>query len=450
MLSDKNAVSEIVGYIILVSIVVTVIGIIYVVLMPDIFNSQDQAQFQNIEQSFTVLDTHTSKAQYSNYLSQMTEMDLKGGKLTVNSSQSNITIKFYDGTTIYSGSLGTIDYDLDGREIGYEGGGIWEKYSDGGSIMISAPDFNYNGVTLTLPLMQIQGNGTVAGTGKAFITTKSQTTPNIIYPNSSINRNATNHVTADQVYIIIKSEYYKAWADYINKRTDAAAITYPNKTCVVTFNTKLPGVTRDFVPPIKIRGLNTSNPHPITKFNLNLTKNSPDIESINFDLRAPQSNSPIPGPSPALHINIQKKSGGGTSGLQLMIEYTDNNKVEKFSVDPWIIINHGAKTANMSLLDDYSYMTYTSSDDSWSWGATTYHNGDTVTVHDVVEHYLILMAQKTPGGSFNLNYGNYHNDHTNDNQHPDVPSSTYTLDYDSINVLTYMHVTNNPIKVTLG
>lgn len=455
---DENAVSEVFGYIILIAVVITTIGIIFVESMPDILHSQNKAQFQNVEQAFTVLDSHAKKSQYSNYLSQMTEMDLEGGSISVNdsSNDSYIAINFLDGTQIYNGTLGTIRYSIDGEEIGYQGGGLWEKYADSGSVMVSAPDFNFNGVTLTLPLTQLNGNGGAAGSGKAYVITKSQSMPITIYPNLTLSPNATNPVTASQVYVKIRSDYYVAWANYINKRTEAAAVPYPNnKTVIVTFNTQPNGMMQQpFKLPISFRGVNTSEDHPINTFNLNLSEsgNGQKIHDLNFDIRAPSENSVTTGPTspPALHINVQAK--GGKNIVNIQVEYADKNGVESFTSDVNAIIGP-ADIANFSLLDYTAGTTYTSKTPSWTWGTTTYDsNGPGPSLGDVIQHYVVLLAQNYPTG-FSLCDGNLHGDHNQNsgggNQYPDPPS-TYTLDYDAINVLTYMHITNSPIDVTIS
>jgi hypothetical protein len=455
MLLDKNAVSEVVGYIILLGTVITAIGIIYMLAVPQISNSQSQAQFQNAEQAFTILDTHASKAQYSNYLSQVSEMSLNGGTLKVNGSAGHIYIIRKDPisgteTTIYGnnpgeGSLGAIVYTINGREVGYQDGGIWEKYPDGGSVMVSAPDFNYNGEThsdtLTLPLMQIVGNSTLSGTGKAFITTKSDNKPIIIYPSRE---KGENPIDVGQVIIKIQTDYYKAWENYINERTDCSAVSYSNnRTVVITFNTKQKGGTYPFTPPIKIVGLNTSNPNPFNKFYLNLTTQG-SIENINFGLIATGSNAD-------LEIHFQKAGGHGTDGLRWIISYQYDGVNEVFYSEPYVV-NHADDFCNMTLTDTgkmtyYGSITTFNSDSASSTWGTTYHDGDTgPSVNDVIQHYLVLAAQNTPGGTgtFSLDYSPDHS-----SKKPISPS-TYTLDYDAKNVLRYMHVTNNPMNVTMG
>lgn len=455
MLSDENAISEVLGFILLLSTAITAIGIILMMSMPMLAQSQDQAQQQNMEQAFTLLDSHTSKAQYSNYLSQTTDMKLNGGRVYVNSSDSRIRIML-NNTEVYNGALGTIHYDLNGLNIGYQDGGIWKSDSKGGSVMISAPDFNYKHETLTLPLMQITGNSSVSGTGEAHITTRSNLTPNIVFPNGTINYttdnvnfvNLTNPIKADQIYVYITSDYYMGWANFINTRTSCAVksgdIDHATKTIKVTFNTKPSTGTHPFTPPIWFRGINVNNQTPIGEFYFNLTEVDSNSQ---IDLKSPQSNSPDP--YPALHISFQKATGGGLHDIRIVVNYYLNSTVtETFEADNLPYINN--KMCNIDLLNSSIQTEYTSNSKSVTWGTNneSFDTGD-YSKHDtgpsmdkVIQHYMINMTQNYANG-FALWMGN------DGGQHWPGTSSSYTLDYDAENVVTYMHITNNDIAVSI-
>lgn len=449
MLFDSKGVSEVIGYIAILAITVSAIGITYAVTVPDLQNGQSSAQMQNMEQGFTVMDVRVSKAQYSGSVSQMTEFNLNNGIMRVNDSYDNshIIIKRRDDTEVYNGTLGTIYYTIGDREVAYQGGGIWGKYGDSGSVMISAPDFNYNGETLTLPIMRFSGNKSVSGNGKAFLTASSESAPVIMFPNETLS-NGTNPVVGENVYIIIKSDYYKAWATFANQRTFCAATTDDStKTTTITFNVKPTGTKKPLRPPITVRNINTSNPEPVKDFYFNMSGVGSDFQ---MDFRSPASNSATGADYSTLHITFQKASGLGTSGVRVIVEYSNNGKVESFQADKIDVI-HGT-LADLDLLDDDILTEYTSNDDSWTWGHNnkTFDSGDYVkhmngpTLNDVIQHYMLQMAKESPTGTFSLWRGNDGGQHW-----PDVPPSTYVLDYDAINVLTYLHVTDNEIKINL-
>src|SRR5665648_1088460 len=78
---------------------------------------------------------------------------------------------------IFDDTLGTLTYVLGGIVIAYEGGGVWMKYPKGDAIMLSPPEFHFNGETLTLPIIRLLGNEYTSGTGTVqFKVTKDNST----------------------------------------------------------------------------------------------------------------------------------------------------------------------------------------------------------------------------------------------------------------------------------
>ena len=214
---DNKAQSEVVGHVILLSI--TIIGIAMITLygIPVIYNLQDIAHLRSAEQGFTVFDSRASKTALGETPRQITDINLGGGTISVvpnSSSQlSYIIVELKnETTTLYNITIpmGKVVYKLNDREVAYEGGGVWSKYASG-SVMISSPEFHYNGVTLTLPVMNISGSSSIGGKGKVSLNIRSTGTE-ILYPLATLQNPIPENVT--KVNLTVKSEYYDAWANY--------------------------------------------------------------------------------------------------------------------------------------------------------------------------------------------------------------------------------------------
>ncbi|GFO97783.1 hypothetical protein ig2599ANME_1993 [groundwater metagenome] len=246
---SENADVEGVGTIILISITIIGIGLITLVGVPSIFKMQEMANVRNAEQAFTVLDSHTSRVSLGESLVQKTDINLGGGTLYVvpnSSEKSYVLIELKNGTSTVEPpialDMGKIVYRLGDRELGYEGGGVWSKYMSG-SVMVSPPEVHYNGMTLTLPVVNVSGKSAYGGKGKASMSVQRNSDIKIIYPN----RNLTNPISENvsRVVITIYSSYYDAWADFFTGITFARVERNASEK-KVTINLETPPVFINF------------------------------------------------------------------------------------------------------------------------------------------------------------------------------------------------------------
>ncbi|MDP3103761.1 MAG: hypothetical protein Q8M95_04045 [Candidatus Methanoperedens sp.] len=138
--------------------------------------------------------------------------------------------------------MGKIVYRLGDRELGYEGGGVWSKFL-AGSVMVSPPEVHYNGMTLTLPVVNVSGKSNSGGTGKVSMSAERIRDIKIIYPNETL----TNPMSANisHVVITIYSSYYDAWADFFKGITYAKVSTNASEK-KVTINLETPPVFTNF------------------------------------------------------------------------------------------------------------------------------------------------------------------------------------------------------------
>ncbi|MDY6965819.1 MAG: hypothetical protein SVM80_07605 [Halobacteriota archaeon] len=452
LLKSIYAVSEVLGTLFITSIIVTGISVISLSAQPIILNSQEEANIQAIEQGFMLLDSRISKSGLGWSPEQITSIKTENGVFSIEDNGYIVINRSDTPNDEINVSLSSLVYELNGREIAWEGGGVWSKYPDGGSVMLSPPEFHYNGETLTLPIINITGDSSSGSTDKTSIICRYNGDSMMLYP-SIIGENRKNPVSGETANIAIRSEYYDAWARYIDELTYCEAIAYAsNKTAHITLLI-LPqlGEKLNFPPPIKFIGINNSDPYPLDYFYFNMSDVTSNFE---MDLRAPNPNSDIPSSTPSLHIQLKKEGGGGTSGVRIKVYYSDNNNVEEFWTDTLLAIN-ADDTADIDLLNSSLGTTYKSNDDSWTWDDPIDSPYDKVYDKNinktgpplayVIQHYIRTMAEEI--GAFNLNYGeNGPDKHTGF----DESGSTYGLNYEGTDVLTYLHITDNEVEVSFG
>ncbi len=248
IINCEKADVEGVGTIILISITIIGIGLITLVGVPSIFKLQEMANLRNAEQAFTVLDSHTSRVSLGESQMQKTDINLGGGSISIvpnSSERSYVLIELKNGTSVeksFTLDMGKIVYRLGDRELGYEGGGVWSKFMSG-SVMVSPPEVHYNGMTLTLPVVNVSGKSTYGGTGRVSMSAERLKDIKIIYPT----RDLTNPISANisQVVITIYSSYYDAWADFFKGITFASVERNASEK-KVTINLETPPIFTNF------------------------------------------------------------------------------------------------------------------------------------------------------------------------------------------------------------
>ncbi len=482
--SNNEAVSSVVGIVIILAITLLSIAIILLYTTPAINNLENMAEAQKIEQAFTVFDSRASKASLGESPLQITGINQMGGTLEVmgdslayNESQIMIVIlssssswynEYYNNHTSWNSwkkyktkpdfsgynstiPMGKIRYTSGDRIIAYEGGGVWSKYENGGTVMISPPEFHYNIQTLTLPVMKISGNTSVSGTTDTSIKVSSSNKPVILFPNVNLNNNFTNPLKADEIIIYINSEFYEGWAKYAETLTGTSvALDHENQTAILQLSTLPPMGTFPLSNSFKIIKLNASNPEPM--YNFSFYFEDEDGEASNFN---------------SVETYVTATSGTKTLYYEIKknvidtIEYSDTS----VSPDKEIWDTYGGnyfpiyedpldlKMANSTfdLLSRTYMLEYDDSDRTeYSWDQksqttmlpnVTISDGDTQSLYNVTNHYMKLLAQD---GVIACSWEQKKNNKILEDQ------SHYTLIYDSGGgIITYLHITSNELRADL-
>ncbi len=443
MLRASSAVSEVMSYILILALITATASIVLVTGLPNIADSQQKVSLQNVEQAFTVLDSKMSTCALGESPSQVVQLDIAGGRISIlnDTSYSRLTIKMRKSGseyTIYNSTIGTIRYELGDEEVGYEGGGVWRKYALGGSLLISPPEFHYNGETLTLPVIKLNGSLAVAS-GTVTLQAISQNKPTVFYQNTSINPLFQNPVYDSTIIVKIKSRYYDAWARYFEERTEfQGVVKHDNLSEAVAYLNSRPSPVSIFHIPLDIIGCNITNVTPVMTFKFELANSTSNLE---LNLIAMKKSGEV------LEIDIQKSGGDGTRGGTVVIKYSNGSKSEEWKsgtgsdVIPMIING----TATVDLMNASTNVSYISSDRSWTWESdpfypNTYKNSEpsSVPIAAVIQHYYRLMGQ-----TFTWNYGAK-------NQGFTAEGSKIYHQYDTMPPkITFLHIVEHKVDIRL-
>jgi hypothetical protein len=210
-----------VDFSIILSIMLLATGIIVVAGTPMLENTQKMQHTENIRQGFEVLALNMNKVVQGNAPSQSVEMKMYGGSLSVTGdSYMDIGLRVWNSSASVpevqspgGSKMRMIENNFQGTLISYENTGVWAKYGNSQPVMVAEPRFTYANNVLVIPLTKIDGITSLSGSGLVRVTADSGRKTVYMYENVS------------QVNISVTSDYFDAWARYLNESLEMQVVT---------------------------------------------------------------------------------------------------------------------------------------------------------------------------------------------------------------------------------
>lgn len=196
LIKSDIAVSEAIGFIQTLAIVIISTAIVYYAGTPILDKAEKNAHFNEMEKGFIFLSANIDKVGFDRAPIRNTELKIMGGAMVV-AHNSKITI----GDTSFA--LGSIEYIYNDKVIAYENGGIWIKHQGGEVTIVSQPRFSTGNLS-TIPVMELLGDYWVAGEGGIRINSKLSSSK--LYPINGVN---------GTVSVNVNSSYYMGWKEYL-------------------------------------------------------------------------------------------------------------------------------------------------------------------------------------------------------------------------------------------
>jgi hypothetical protein len=219
---SETAVSEALGFILTLGIVLIASGIVYLGGISILNESMDASHFQEMEESFMLLGQNINEVAYERAPIRTTELKLVKGSM---STQHDSYMQVVVNDTSYTYYMGSLEFYLDDQLIAYENGGIFTKYKNDNTIMKSKPNINHADITV-IPVMELLGDYSKGGEGIVRIRASHIESSSIYFINS----------TGYDATIIITSNYYRGWESYLEDDVGANEIVVDDLNRTVTAN----------------------------------------------------------------------------------------------------------------------------------------------------------------------------------------------------------------------
>lgn len=230
--------SELMGTILIMGL--TLIGITGILVFgaSALTESHSSAEIGRAEHAMTQLDSRLSLVALGSSENQLSSFSFGSTENPVvvneDSGWMNVSVTSGGSTTVLMNeTLGELTYRNGGTTIAYQGGGVW-KQTPAGTTMISPPEFHYrpstgSEPTLTLPLVVVNGSGSVYG--DLELDSKGMESKYPVTGNASL----SNPLSGGTVNVTVGSDYYRAWGRYFESRTGGkVSYDHPNGTVMIS------------------------------------------------------------------------------------------------------------------------------------------------------------------------------------------------------------------------
>jgi hypothetical protein len=504
----SRAQSSNIGLVLLLALTITSAGVVVAIGGTALTDVQQEASNDRATHAMTLFDARAAVVGLGEGSVQTVRLGRSNdGQYTAESESGWLRIRHtnYTGTSteeVYNASLGSVSYRSGDTTIAYQGGGVW-RHRNGGTTMVSPPEFHYRGTTLTLPVLRIRSDDAASGGTTATIRRTEETVR--VFPNETAatdtgegapydvdnpdgsTRQYRNPVRNGTVSVTVHSQFYQGWADYFRTRTTGnVSVDDDNRTATVVLKTTR-GVGQFDLPAkgesVSVRGIAAG--HAVTDFQIGVKKDSGTFNNLDFSLYIQDGtkswetmvsvpngigNSYCPSESPAVQFpvriyyydsstpegvhlweneTISSNTGPvqlGCDGNDMIIEVdltgagqTFTYKDGDFNEDT--ALDWEAYNDSASQAPSPTSFNHTGDDGE----NTTYRFGDTQNLRILTRHYFAAFDS-----DFELTVS--HGPGNRGTTQIDTSASGGTLRYNATSggsYITYLHVTENNVSVAL-
>ncbi|WP_435093670.1 DUF7289 family protein [Halorubrum sp. N11] len=214
---DDRGVSDVVGYILVFSLITISIGTVFAVGITGVEDRQEAERVANVERAFDVLDDNLRDVQRYGDPNRATEIRLAGGSLSIEGKTRFALANTSNSSDVANGTLAewtsrSVAYREGETTVAYEAGAL-VRGDGGGSVMLSEPRFVAAGGRTTLPIVALvrgDGDERVAGDGTVQITV-------VESPNVDSETTRFGAASGETLYLWVETDHPDAWARYFDR-----------------------------------------------------------------------------------------------------------------------------------------------------------------------------------------------------------------------------------------
>jgi len=168
--NDTRAVSEVVGYIIIIGVIFVVFSLIFVNATSFFSSTGEDERLENAGRGLVLLQSNTDSVVYGEAPRRTTDVQLGGGTVSVGGTQSRIILNV-SGNEVRNKSLSPVRYSLDDEGLSYDNGAVFRD-SLSGTAMVSEPGWKIRDDMVAISGVRTFGGGSTGGDGIVSVETE--------------------------------------------------------------------------------------------------------------------------------------------------------------------------------------------------------------------------------------------------------------------------------------
>jgi hypothetical protein len=221
-----RAVSDVIGYVLVFSLIIATVGIVTAVGFSTIEDRQRDERINNVERAFDVFAANVEDVYRGGAPSRATEIRLSGGTVRHGDPVTvTIAVDGDPGTNV-TVSPEPLVYDDADTEIVYVAGAVIRS-EDSGSVMLKEPPFRTDSSTVLFPLVRtfrttgpesLSADGTIRITSTALSVNTTHSTP---------------FESAENYNVTVESPRSDAWARYFESQAGIGSVDHDETNGVV-------------------------------------------------------------------------------------------------------------------------------------------------------------------------------------------------------------------------
>lgn len=196
---NSKAVSEILGFILIFSMIMMAVSLIYVQVYPEINKQQEYATLNSMENSFIIMQNIEYPVAYNILPTKTVNLRVEKGVIYAIPNFGNMSIIINGKNIRYS--YGVLVYEVGNSKILLENGAVIECFGDEGCICLSNPKIFRVSDEVFISLVNINGSMGLAGLGQ------------ITFKNDGSRLLLTN-TKVYNISITFNTPTYKWWVNY--------------------------------------------------------------------------------------------------------------------------------------------------------------------------------------------------------------------------------------------